>query len=245
MYDLSCMTFSPDGKVFQVEYAGKAVENSETIIGVLCKDGVILASEKLIVSKMLVEGTNKRIYHIHDDLGMVIGGRIPDGKNIVHRARQEAQSYKQNYGIDMSGSVLTDRISQYVHTYTLYYEYRPFGSSVITASYDEFDGYSLYMIEPSGQFLGYYGCATGKGKQIAKSHLDKTDFRTMTCKEALFHVAKMLHLCHEEFKEKKFEIEMSWICDETKHKHQIVPKDLQKIAEEKALAAIEQEEMGE
>jgi hypothetical protein len=51
--------------------------------------------------------------------------------------------------------VLTDRIAQYVHTYTLYYEYRPFGASSIIASYDEFDGYSLYMIEPSGQYLVY------------------------------------------------------------------------------------------
>lgn len=70
-----------------------------------------------MVSKMLVEGTNKRIFSIHDNLGMVvywsshstfqvIGGRIPDGKNIVHRARLEAQQYKQNFGIDIIGSVI-------------------------------------------------------------------------------------------------------------------------------------------
>jgi len=235
MYDLSCMTFSPDGKVFQVEYAGKAVENGETIIGVLCKDGVILGSEKLFVSKMLVEGTNKRIFNVHDNLGVVIGGRIPDGKNIVNRARSEAQGYKQNYEIEISGSVMTDRIAQYVHTYTLYYEYRPFGASAIVGSWDEFDGYSLHMIEPSGQYLGYYGCANGKGKQIAKSHLDKLDFKSMTCKDALVHVAKMLHLCHEEFKEKKFEIELSWICDESKHLHQLVPTELKENAEKKSI----------
>jgi len=239
------MTFSPDGKVFQVEYAGKAVENSETFVGVRCKDGVILGSEKLVVSKLLVEGTNRRIFNVHDNLGIVVGGRIPDGKHVVNRAKQEAQQYKQNYGIDVSGSVLTDRIAQYFHTYTLYYEYRPFGCSAIIASYDEFDGYSLYMIEPSGQYLGYYGCASGKGKQLAKGQLDKTDFKTLTCREALFHVAKMLHQSHEEFKEKKFEIELSWICDETKHRHEMVPKDLREKAEQEALEAIEKEELGE
>jgi len=245
MYDLSCMTFSPDGRVFQVEYAGKAVENGETIIGVVCKDGIILGSEKLMVSKMLVEGTHRRIYNIHDNIGMVVGGRIPDGKNVMNRARQEASQYKTNYGINIPGTVLAERVAQYVHSHTLYYEYRPFGTSVILATYDDLDGYNLHMIEPSGYFLGYYGCSNGKGKQIAKSHLDKTDFKSMTCKDALFHVAKMLHLCHEEFKEKKFELELSWLCPLSKNQHEMVPKDLKEEAEKKAFESIENDEMAE
>jgi len=244
MYDLTSTTFSPDGKIFQVEYAGKAVENSETIIGVLCKDGVILASEKLLISKMLVEDTNRRIFNIDSNIGMAIAGRVPDGKNIVNRARQEASSYLDYYGINISGNILTDRTSQYVHAHTLYGSYRPFGTCAVVASYDTFDGYGLYMIEPSGQYFGYYGVAAGKGKQTAKSELDKRDFKNMTCKEALFYVAKMLHLCHEEFKEKRYELEISWICDATKQIHQRVPKDVQEEVEKKALEAIEQDQMG-
>merc|ERR1711907_498726 len=88
MYDLSCMTYSSDGKIFQVDYANKAIENSETIVGVVCKDGVILGSEKLVLSKMLVEGTNRRIHNVHDSCGMVIGGRVPDGRHMVNLARE-------------------------------------------------------------------------------------------------------------------------------------------------------------
>jgi len=245
MYDLSCMTFSPDGRIFQVEYAGKAVENGETIVGVVCKDGIVLGTEKLMVSKMLVEGTHRRIFNISDNVGMVVGGKIPDGKNIMTRARDEAYQYKQSYAIEIPGTVLIERVAQYVHSYTLYGENRPFGSSVIVGTYDELDGYSLYMVEPSGYFLGYYGCSNGKGKQICKSHLDKTDFRSLTCKEALFHVAKMLHLSHEEFKEKKFELEMSWICPESKNRHELVPKDIREEAEKRALQSIEEDEMAE
>jgi len=245
MYDLSCMTFSPDGRIFQVEYAGKAVENGETIIGVLCKDGVILGSEKLMVSKMLVEGTNRRIFNVAEHVGIVVGGRIPDGKNVMTRARQEASQYKQNYGIQMPGTLLTERVAQYVHSHTLYGEYRPFGAATIIAAWDELDGYTLHMVEPSGHHLGYFGCSNGKGKQTAKSHLDKTDFRSKTCKEALFDVAKMLHLCHEEFKEKKFEFELSWVCADSKNKHELVPKELREDAEKRALESIEADEMAE
>jgi 20S proteasome alpha/beta subunit len=95
-----------------------------------------------------------------------------------------------------------DRIGQYVHTHTLYNEYRPFGTAAIVASYDEFDKYSLYMVEPSGQYLvhltsvkiyfkGYYGVANGRGKNSVKGYLDKTDFKNLSCREALFHIAKV------------------------------------------------------
>lgn len=245
MYDLSCMTFSPDGRIFQVEYASKAVENGETIVGVVCKDGVLLGTEKLMVSKMLVEGSHRRIFNVHDNIGIVVGGRIPDGKNVMQRARDEAFQYKQNYAINVPGSVLVERVSQYVHSHTLYTEYRPFGTAAIIAAYDELDGYSLNMVEPSGFFLGYFGCANGRGKQICKSHLDKTDFKSLTCREALFNVAKMLHLCHEEFKEKKFELELSWICPESKNRHEMVPKELREDAEKRALESIEEDQMAE
>jgi len=66
----------------------------------------------------------------------------------------------------------------------------------------------------------------------------------MTCKEALFYVAKMLHLCHEEFKDKKYELEISWICDATEKVHKKIPKDLQEEVEKKALKSIEEDQMG-
>mmetsp|Transcript_40734 Transcript_40734/g.47370 ORF Transcript_40734/g.47370 Transcript_40734/m.47370 type:complete len:249 (+) Transcript_40734:44-790(+) len=242
-YDLYVTTFSPDGKIFQVEYAVKAVETSETTIGVVCKDGVILGSEKLRITDLIVENTNPKNFTIDKKIGMSIGGRLPDGKNIVNRARDEAKGYRQNYGIDINGTTLTERIGQYVHMHTLYFAYRPFGCNVMIASADS-DGYKLHMVEPSGSFLGYYGCASGKGKTIAKGELDKRNFRELTCREALFHIAKILHKTHEEFKDKKFELDLTWICKESNDEHTRVPEDLQREAEEKAKKAIEEEEMG-
>ena len=70
-YDLSASQFSPDGRVFQVEYAAKAVENSGTVIGLRGKDGVVFAVEKLVTSKLYEPGANKRIFNIDKHIGMV------------------------------------------------------------------------------------------------------------------------------------------------------------------------------
>ncbi|KAI2654175.1 Proteasome subunit alpha type-3 [Labeo rohita] len=75
-YDLSASTFSPDGRVFQVEYAMKAVENSSTAIGIRCKDGVVFGVEKLVLSKLYEEGSNKRIFNIDRHVGMHLADRV-------------------------------------------------------------------------------------------------------------------------------------------------------------------------
>lgn len=70
-YDLSASTYSPDGRIFQIEYAQKAVENAGTVIGIKCKDGIVLAVEKLVNTKLLVKGTNRRILNIDRHAGFV------------------------------------------------------------------------------------------------------------------------------------------------------------------------------
>jgi 20S proteasome subunit alpha 7 len=65
-----------------------------------------LGAEKMLFSPMLVEGTNKRIYNIDSSIGLLVGGKIPDGRNIMNRARSESEFYKKNYAIPMSGNVL-------------------------------------------------------------------------------------------------------------------------------------------
>ncbi|GIL76213.1 hypothetical protein Vretifemale_5708 [Volvox reticuliferus] len=97
-YDLSATTYSPDGKVFQTEYAQKAVDNSSTVLGLRCKDGVVLACEKLVLSKLLVEGSNRRIHNIDRHVGVAVAGLAPDGRMVANRAWDEAASYKHVYG---------------------------------------------------------------------------------------------------------------------------------------------------
>ena len=144
-YDQSTTTFSPDGRVFQVEYAVKAVDNSSTAVGIRCKDGVAMAVEKPILSKMLVEGSNRRILNVDKHSGMCVSGLQADARQIVNHARDEASGYNDFNGGPIPGSVLCDRVSGLMHTYTLYWYVRPFGASVLIANYAE-DEPELYAV---------------------------------------------------------------------------------------------------
>ena len=118
-YDQSTTTFSPDGRVFQVEYATKAVDISSTAVGIRCKDGVVMCVEKPKLSKMLVEGTNRRIMTVDKHSGICISGMIADARQIVNYGRREATGYLDFSGSPIPGSVLASRISMMMHTYTL------------------------------------------------------------------------------------------------------------------------------
>ncbi|KAF8484554.1 20S proteasome subunit [Russula ochroleuca] len=236
-YDLSASTYSPDGRIFQVEYANKAVDNSGTVIGLRVKDGVVLAVEKLVHSKLLVPGANRRIQAIDRHIGLASSGLLADGRHISNRARDEAANYRDNYR-ELAPLKLSDRLSLYVQAYTLYSSVRPFGCSTILGGVDK-NGPSIYVIEPSGVFYGYHGAAVGKGRQLAKTELEKLKLSELTLREAVFEAARIIHLVHDDAKEKEFELELSWIGDETNGRHVPVPKDLFEEADRKAKEALE------
>lgn len=245
-YDLSVTTYSPDGRVHQVEYAQKKVELSGTALAICLKDGVLFATEKLLVSKMLVPGTNKRTYPVHRHAGMVIAGLVADGRQQVARARQEASNYKNAYNEEMPSNMLAERMGLFVHAYTLYWSIRPFGSSVLLGSVDpDTKKPSLFSIEPSGLVFKYKGTALGKGRQMAKTEIEKLlaaeGAAELTCKAALAAVAKILHKCHDE-KDTGFELEMAWICPDSGGVFAPVPADLISQAEETAKKQIEDED---
>lgn len=240
-YDLSAHQFSPDGRVFQVEYADKAVGNSSTAVGIRCKDGIIFGVEKLVTSKLYEAGTGKRIFSIDRHIGMAVAGLISDARQIVSVARDEAAYYRSVYGGPIPLKYLADKVSGYVHAYTLYSALRPFGCSVFIGSYEKIDGPELYMIEPSGISYGYYGCAAGKAKQNAKTEIEKLKLENMTMKEAVKEVAKIIYVVHDEVKDKAFELELSWVGEESNGIHQMVPKQLAQEAEELAKKSMEED----
>ncbi|TYI10259.1 hypothetical protein ES332_A09G130500v1 [Gossypium tomentosum] len=161
-YDLSVTTFSPDGRVFQIEYAAKAVDNSGTVIGIKCKDGIVMGVEKLIASKMMLPGSNRRIHSVHRHSGMAVAGLAADGRQIVARAKSEATNYQSVYGEPIPVKELAERVASYVHLCTLYWWLRPFGCGIILGGYDR-DGPQLYMVEPSG--ISYiFWCCNWEGK---------------------------------------------------------------------------------
>jgi len=214
------------------------VDNSGTAIGLRVKDGVVLAVEKLVHSKLLVPGANRRIQTIDRHIGLASSGLLADGRHLSNRARDEAANYHDNYCEPSPLKALADRLGLYVQAYTLYSSVRPFGCSTILGGIDK-DGPSIYIIEPSGVFYGYNGAAVGKGRQLAKTELEKLKLSELTTREAVFEAARIIHLVHDDAKEKEFELEMSWIGDESNGRHLPVPRDLFEEADRKAKEALE------
>ncbi|KAI6119458.1 20S proteasome subunit [Pisolithus croceorrhizus] len=235
-YDLSASTYSPDGRIFQVEYATKAVENSGTAIGLRVKDGIVLAVERLIHSKLLVPGANRRIQAVDRHIGMATAGLLADGRNVANRARDESSQIRTLWR--EPPTAVADRLALYAQAYTLYSSVRPFGISTIFGGVDK-TGPSLFVVEPSGVCLGYHGAAVGKGRQLAKTELEKLKLSELSMREAVIEAARIIYLVHDDNKEKEFELEMSWVGDETGDLYAPVPTDLLADAEQKAREALE------
>ncbi|KAL8366967.1 hypothetical protein RB595_009150 [Gaeumannomyces hyphopodioides] len=272
-YDLANSIFSPDGRNFQVEYAVKAVENAGTSVGIRCKDGVVLAVEKVVTSKLLKPGANKRIATVDRHVGVAYSGMVPDGRHFVDRARDEARSWRDNFKAPIGTAELAGRMGGYLQAYTLYQSVRPFGITAIVGGWDsslelpvdgevgagpsvgaggkavgkKHGGARLYMIEPSGLYWGYYGAATGKGRQAAKAELEKLDLagEGISLLDAVKEAARIIYVAHDDNKDKEFELEMTWISDEdgpTKGRHEEVPKKLLQEAERLAKKSLEDDD---
>merc|ERR1719329_1347410 len=174
---------------------------------------------------------------------MVIAGMSTDGRQLVARGRQESSNYKNAYAEEMPSHMLAERIGLFVHAYTLYWSIRPFGSAVLLGQVDpDTKKPSLYSIEPTGLVYKYKGTALDKGRQIAKTEIEKLlAGEEMTCAQALASVAKILHKVHDE-KDTNFELECAWICADSDYKFSAVPADLVSKAEETAKKQLEDED---
>jgi 20S proteasome subunit alpha 7 len=232
-YDLSTSTFSPDGRIFQVEYATKAVENAGTVIGIKCFDGVVLGVSKPILHKMVVPVTAsyKRIHSVDLHAGIASTGFLPDARVAVTRAIDEASMFEDSYSVKIPPKLLAERLGEYMHYFTLHSSLRPFGAACVLGGYDaESKQYSLHTVEPNGCAFSYYGVAVGKGKQAAKTELEKLNLHRDPCtaSDAVKYIAKILTLLHQENKDnagKPLEMELSWICSASRMKHVGVPLD--------------------
>jgi 20S proteasome subunit alpha 7 len=244
-YDLSTTTYSPEGRIFQAEYAVKCVDNSGTAVGFLFKDGVILANERAFVSPMLVPGTNRRIFTINRHSALSVAGLVADGKEIVERARDEAVQYKQVYDEEIPPRVLAERISMYMHAFTQYGSVRPFGSCVLLASVDpRTQEPSLFLVEPSGVVTKNFGVAVGKGRQLAKSAIEKLNLKELAPRDALYNAARILLKGQDKDtdKERQNDFEYLWIGKETAGAPTHVSVELVTQVEQEAKQAIQIEE---
>eukprot|EP00049_Salpingoeca_infusionum_P018057 m.355546 g.355546 ORF g.355546 m.355546 type:complete len:257 (-) comp17276_c0_seq1:209-979(-) len=235
-YDLSVQTFSPAGRVFQVEYAGKAVDNAGTVVAMRGTDGVVFACDNAVTSKLFEPNTTRRTHSVGKHIGSAFCGLIPDGRALVSEARSSAVKYRDLYGHPIPLKKLNDELSSYMHMLTLYGGARPCGCSIVLGSYNDKDGAELYMGEPSGVAWGYYGCALGKNKQAAQSDIEKFKPATKTCREIVKEAVHILKSIHDDTKQQPYELEVSWVCQESNGEFASIPADLLAEAEREAEA---------
>jgi 20S proteasome subunit alpha 7 len=160
----------------------------------------------------------------------------------VSYALKEAQNYRRQYGQTIPLKILNERLSSLFHAYTLYSAVRPYGVNVILTTWTEENGPEMYCIEPSGVSFGYFGCATGKAKQAAKTEIEKLKLESLSVRDLLNEGAKIIYRVNEDSSDSdtKFKLELSWVGKETKGIHQLCPVNLYDEAKIAATEAMEQ-----
>ncbi|GIX65497.1 proteasome subunit alpha, putative [Babesia caballi] len=234
-YDLSVSTFSPDGHVFQVEYATKAVDSSPTVAAAVCRDGVVFVADSVLcgysdstnVSRNVLQARPMlRLYAVEEGFGCAVTGMIPDAQCIVRRTKAECKAFFGEYGVKIPLSMLAERVALFVHAYTLYWHVRPFGASMILSGIDTNGKKSLYCIEPSGACYKYAGMAIGKFKHLVKTEIEKLDLGSLSCRDALKELSLAIMISRDEDSSKTNDVQMAWICAESNNAFQIVPDEV-------------------
>jgi len=172
LYDQASTIFSPDGRLYQVEYAREAINKGSTTIGMKFKDGVLLIAHKNFTSHLIKAHTMDKISQIDDHIGCAFSGLVADAQRLVEIARDEAQINRIVYDEQIPVKALVEIICDYKHLYTQFDGIRPFGVALLVAGVDE-SGKRLFATDPSGAFLEYKAICEGIESQSAMSHLNR------------------------------------------------------------------------
>eukprot|EP01066_Platyproteum_vivax_P008220 Platyproteum_vivax@DN339_c0_g1_i1.p1 len=192
-YDTRTTTFSPEGRLYQVEYAMEAINNAPSTMGIVTKEGVVLAAEKVVASKLLDPGkTSEKIYVIDEHVICAVAGFTADANILINRLRLTAQRYLYMYDEPQPVEQLIITICDTKQEYTQLGGLRPFGVSFLFAGWDEGSGFQLYHTDPSGNYSGYQGTAIGVNNQSAQSMMKQDWKESMTISEGLTLAAKVL-----------------------------------------------------
>ncbi|KAF9947591.1 Proteasome subunit alpha type-2 [Mortierella alpina] len=171
-YSFSLTTFSPSGKLVQIEYALSAVNSGVTSIGIKATNGIVIATEKKAVSTLIDDSSLEKVAVICSNIGMVYSGMGPDYRVLVNKARKAAQAYKRVYMEEPPTAILVKEVAGVMQEFTQSGGVRPFGVSLLIAGFDE-SGPMLYQVDPSGSYWPWKATAIGKNMVNAKTFLEK------------------------------------------------------------------------
>jgi len=175
-YDSSTTTFSPEGRLHQVEYAIEAINNAGTSVGILARDGIVMASEKKITSGLLAQArTSEKTYKLCAHATCSVAGLTADANILIDQARLRAARYNYQYQEPIPIENLVEHVCNYKQAYTQYGGLRPFGVAFLFGGYDAAHGFQLYQSDPSGNYSGWKATVIGANNQAGKSLL-KTEY---------------------------------------------------------------------
>jgi len=146
-YDSSTTTFSPEGRLHQVEYAIEAISNAGTCVGLKCSDGIVLASERKVTSKLLMKArSSEKTYKVADHVYCSVAGMAADATTLINQARLRCGRYEFQYDSPIPLEQCVQTVCNYKQSYTQYGGLRPFGVAFLFVGYDEHFGYQLYQV---------------------------------------------------------------------------------------------------
>ncbi|KAH3674653.1 hypothetical protein WICMUC_003199 [Wickerhamomyces mucosus] len=173
-YSFSLTTFSPSGKLVQIEYALNAVKQGVTSLGIKATNGIVLATEKKTTSSLLSADTVSKVVPITPNIGAVYSGMGPDFRVLVDKSRKISHTnYKRIYNEYPPTKILVSEVAKIMQESTQSGGVRPYGVSLLIAGYDDHNKFGLYQVDPSGSYFPWKATAIGKGSVAAKTFLEK------------------------------------------------------------------------
>ncbi len=226
-YDRAITVFSPDGRLYQVEYAIETVRRGTLAIGIKSKDGVILAVEEK-TRKLQISNVTQKIFQIDDHIGVAAAGYIPDARTQVDHARFFAQSNRLIYDEPVDVEGVAKNIADMAQQFTQYAGVRPFGVALILAGVDK-NGSSLFLTDPSGTYIGYDAVAIGAGSDQVTEFLEKSYKPEVALDEGAALAIESIYLVSEQ-KTGTTHVKMSIIDNTSKIMRKVEEEEIERYA---------------